>query len=141
MELRHKSTAYERLSLVDLVKIPGNPALIRPVMNSAGHISNNDLDGTTIKAAKIYKTAGLEIKDTLRKCKQENEGCQYPIPRASPRRPCEGDERIGLARGLTAYKRITVHTVSFLIAFLAVRPSFQIVLSSERRIDRGTQVF
>jgi hypothetical protein len=30
-------------------------------------------------------------------------------------RPCQGDERIGLARVLTEYKRITVHTVSFLI--------------------------
>jgi hypothetical protein len=27
-----------------------------------GEISHNDLDGTTIKAAKIYKTGGLEIK-------------------------------------------------------------------------------
>ena len=42
-----------------------------------GEISHNDLDGTTIKAAKIYKTGGLEIKDTLRKCQQENEGCPY----------------------------------------------------------------
>jgi hypothetical protein len=42
-----------------------------------GEINHNDLDGTTIKAAKIYKTGGLEIKDTLRKCQQENEGCPY----------------------------------------------------------------
>ena len=35
----------------------------------------------------------------------------------------------------------TVHTVSFLIAFLADRPSFQIVPYSERWIDRGIQVF
>ena len=32
-----------------------------------GKISHNDLDGTTIKAAKIYKTGGLKIKDTLSK--------------------------------------------------------------------------
>jgi len=50
--------------------IPLNPPFLK------GEISHNDLDGTTIKAAKIHETAGLEIKDTLRKCQQENEGCQ-----------------------------------------------------------------
>ena len=47
-------------------QIPLNPPFLK------GEISHNDLDGTAIKAAKIYKTAGLEIKDTLRKCQQEN---------------------------------------------------------------------
>ncbi len=47
-------------------QIPLNPPFLK------GKISHNDLDGTTIKAAKIYKTGGMEIK----KCQQENEGCQ-----------------------------------------------------------------
>jgi hypothetical protein len=51
-------------------QIPLNPPFLK------GEISHNDIDGTTIKAAKIYKTGGLEIKDTLRKCQQENEGCR-----------------------------------------------------------------
>jgi hypothetical protein len=50
-------------------QIPLNPPFLK------WEISHNDLDGTTIKAAKIYKTGGLEIKDTLKKCQQENEGC------------------------------------------------------------------
>ena len=37
-------------------QIPLNPPFLK------GEISHNDLDGTTIKAAKIYKTGGLEIK-------------------------------------------------------------------------------
>ena len=50
-------------------QIPLNPPFLK------GEISHNDLDGTTIKAAKIYKTGGLKIKDTLRNCQQENERC------------------------------------------------------------------
>ncbi len=41
-------------------QIPLNPPFLK------GEISHNDLDGTTIKSAKIYKTGGLEIKDTFR---------------------------------------------------------------------------
>jgi hypothetical protein len=51
-------------------QIPLNPPFLK------GETSNNDLDGTTIKAAKIYKTGGLEIKDTLRNCQHENERCR-----------------------------------------------------------------
>jgi hypothetical protein len=52
-------------------KIPLNPPFLK------GEISHNDLDGTTIKVAKIYKNSGQEIKDALRKCQQENEGCLF----------------------------------------------------------------
>jgi hypothetical protein len=37
-------------------QIPLNPPFLK------GEISHNDLDRTTIKAAKIYKTGGLEIR-------------------------------------------------------------------------------
>jgi hypothetical protein len=50
-------------------QIPLSPPFLK------GEISHNDIDGTTIKAAKIYKTGGPEIKNTLRKCQQENERC------------------------------------------------------------------
>jgi hypothetical protein len=60
----------EDLVVVGSLQIPLNPPFLR------GEISHIDLDETTIKADPIYKTGGLEIKDTLRKCQQENEGCR-----------------------------------------------------------------
>jgi len=86
-------------------QIPLNPPFLK------GEISHNDLDETTIKTAKIYKTGGLEIKDTLRKCQQKNEGCQNryvviggmegeprdggPIPAVLDRFPFESCEDTG----------------------------------------------
>jgi len=62
------------LSAYPRFQIPLNPPFLK------GEISHNDLDGTTIKATKIYKSGGLEIKGTLRKCQQENEGCRKKVP-------------------------------------------------------------
>jgi hypothetical protein len=54
-------------------QIPLNPPFLK------GEISHNDLNRTTIKAAKIYKTGGLEIRIHSESVNKKMKDAQYTI--------------------------------------------------------------